>query len=227
MRDGKGRSSPMRLFACLAAFAAVSSVPAQKLETQSPDTTKVIRVETARDHLTVIEVADPVTMVAVGNQNAYTVERRENKVFVRPAEEDARTNLFIWTRAGRFAYELVPAASVDQMHFAIDHAPRVVAANPVPAQAAGELAQKPTPTHAEMLLHAAPVSVHGERDNRSRVEVTVRDLGRADGRLFLRYAIHNRSAGGYHPTRPAAWRMAGVQSATSLIPFRDSQLGEK
>jgi hypothetical protein len=213
----------VRLFACLAALAAASPIPAQKLETQPSDATKVIRVETARDQLTVIEVGDPITMVAVGNQNAYMVERRENKVFIRPAEDDAHTNLFIWTRQGRFAYELVPAAGVDRMHFAIDHTPRVVAVNSEPT--ALEILQTPAP--AEMLLRATPVSVHGERETRRRVEVTVRDLCRADGRLFLRYAIHNRSAGGYHPARPAVWRMAGVQSATSLIPFRDSQLGEK
>jgi hypothetical protein len=109
------------------------------------------------------------------------------------------------------------------MHFAIDHAPRVVAVNSEPAPR--EIPQTPAP--AEMLLHATPVSVHGERETRSRVAVFVRDLYRGDGRLFLRYVIHNRSAGGYHPARPAVWRMAGVQSATSLIPFRDSQLGEK
>ncbi len=204
----------MKLFACLAALAAASSIPAQKLETQPSVTTKVIRVETARDQLTVIEVADPVTMVAVGNHNAYAVERRENKVFVRPAEDDARTNLFIWTREGRFAYELVPAASVDRMHFAIDHTPRVVAANREPSPPAREVQ---TPIPAEMLLRATPVSVHGERDTRSRVEVTMRDLYRANGRLFLRYAIHNRSASGYHPTRPAVWRMAGATRGGTLM----------
>ena len=41
---------------------------AQKLETQKPDPTKVLRVETAKDHLTVIELSDAVTMVAVGNR---------------------------------------------------------------------------------------------------------------------------------------------------------------
>ena len=93
---------------------------AQKLETQKPDSTKVLRVETAKDHLTVIELSDAVTMVAVGNRSAFTVERRENKVFVTPTDEGARTNLFIWTSGGRYAYELVPAADIDQMHFAID-----------------------------------------------------------------------------------------------------------
>ena len=53
------------------------SAPAQKLETQSVNPSKVIRVETAKDHLTVIELSDAVTMVAVGNRSAFTVERRE------------------------------------------------------------------------------------------------------------------------------------------------------
>jgi hypothetical protein len=216
----------MRVFACLIGLTA-SAVLAQKLETLKPDTTKVIRVETARDHLTVIEVADPVTMVAVGNQNAFTIERRGDKVFVRPAEDDARTNLFIWTQAGRFAYELVPAPTVDQMHFAIDQAPRVVAAKTAAPESAIELAQKPAPMPTEMLIHAAPVSVHGDRESRGRVEITLRDLYRRDGKLYLRYALMNRSNSGYYPTRPAVWQMAGVRSTTSLISFRGSQLGER
>ena len=93
---------PSAPFLLLVLFAA-SDLNAQKLETQAPDPKRVVRVETARDHLTVIELNEPVSMVAVGNQNAFTVERRENKVFVKPAEEDARTNLFIWTASGRFS----------------------------------------------------------------------------------------------------------------------------
>ncbi len=88
--------------------------------------TKVIGGDRA-DHLTVIEVS-PGDDGAVGNQGAFSVERRENKVFVKPVEEGAKTNLFVWTTAGRFAYELVPAPSVEQMHFAIDQAPTPVAA---------------------------------------------------------------------------------------------------
>jgi len=121
----------------LAAVAASVAI-AQKLETQPLDNRKVIRVETAKDHLTVIEVADPVTMVAVGNTGVFTVERRENKVFIKPTEDGAQTNLFIWTSAGRYAYELLPAANVAQMHFAIDQTPTAVsqAAQPVSVEAA-------------------------------------------------------------------------------------------
>jgi sulfur transfer complex TusBCD TusB component (DsrH family) len=195
---------------------------AQKLETQKPDPKTVLRVETAKDHLTVIELSDAVTMVAVGNRSAFTVERRENKVFVTPTDEGARTNLFIWTSGGRYAYELVPAADIDQMHFAIDQVATAVI-SPVPAPTAEVAPRLPV----EMLMEAMPVSVTGERETSGRVEVTVRDLYRKNHRLYLRYAVVNHSGAGYLPIRPVAWFLEGIRAQQSLIPAGERQLGEK
>src|SRR5207249_5656758 len=97
---------------------AVAAEP-QRIETQYPDTSKVTRVETTMNHLTVIELAEPVTLAAAGS-SAFKIERRENKVFIQPLEEGASTNLFVWTGSGRWSYELVPAASMETMHFAVD-----------------------------------------------------------------------------------------------------------
>src|SRR5881628_3974291 len=97
---------------------AVAAEP-QRIETQHPDASKVTRVETTMNHLTVIELAEPVTLAAAGS-SAFKIERRENKVFIQPLEEGVSTNLFVWTNSGRWNYELVPAASVEMMHFAID-----------------------------------------------------------------------------------------------------------
>src|SRR5881409_2602685 len=93
--------------------------PLQRVETQYPDRAKVTRVETAMNHLTVIELSDPVTVAAAGSPS-FKIERRENKVFIQPLEEGAATNLFVWTNSGRLNYGLVPAASVETMHFVID-----------------------------------------------------------------------------------------------------------
>ena len=135
------------------------------MEIQKPDSTRVLRVGTAKDHLTAIEMSDAVTMVAVGNRNAFTVERRENKVLVTPTDDDARTNLFIWTSGGRYAYELVPAAAVDQMHFAIDQVSAAVTP-PVTASKAAPFVEK---LPAEMSTEATPVLLAGERTNKGRV----------------------------------------------------------
>jgi sulfur transfer complex TusBCD TusB component (DsrH family) len=195
---------------------------AQKLETQKADPAKVIRVETAKDHLTVIELADAVTMVAVGNRSAFTVERRENKVFVTPTDESARTNLFIWTSGARYSYELVPAASVEQMHFAIDQPPA-----PVVATALSAPAVPPERIPSAMLTEAIPVLVTGERDTAGRVEVAIRDLYRRDHRLYLRYAFINRTSTAYQPVRPAGSILEGAKAQQSLISPTEHQLGER
>src|SRR5437867_3681912 len=93
---------------------------AQKIETSRAAQNQIIRVETSLNHLTVIEVPEPVAMVAVGSPS-FKVERRDNKVFIKPLEEGQSTNLFIWTTSTRYNYELGPAGDVAGMHFAIDH----------------------------------------------------------------------------------------------------------
>ena len=197
-----------------------STLHGQKLEVHKQDHKTIARVETARDHLTVIELGEPVTMVAVGNQSAFLVERRGNKVFVKPTEEGAQTNLFIWTGTGRYAYELMPAKAVAEMHFAIDQeSPIAVAAVPTAAV--------DTPLPAAMLTQATPVSLFGERETQGRVEVSVRDLYRKDNRIYLRYALLNRSGIPYQTSPPAAWQLIGVRATHSLIGLGANQLGER
>lgn len=218
----------MRVLISIAVLSGIMAMglTAQKLETQSLDTKKIIRVETAKDHLTVIELGDPVTMVAVGNQNAFTVERRENKVFVRPAEVGAKTNLFIWTTTGRFAYELFLAETVEQMHFAIDQQPATIAANisPLPDR---DPAEKASPLLADMLTKAKPIILRGSRKTQARVEIALRELYQDGNRLCLRYAAINHSARAYRTARPAVWRLAGIRSSQSLIGLGGHQLGER
>src|SRR5262245_10908629 len=97
----------------------VLAVQPQRIETQYPDRNRVTRVETAMNHLTIIELAEPVTLAAAGS-SSFKIDRRDTKVFIQPLEEGASTNLFIWTSSGRWNYELVPAVSVETMHFAVD-----------------------------------------------------------------------------------------------------------
>ena len=131
-------------------------LPAQKIDTETPSRERVVRVQTAMNHLTVIEVAEPVATVAVGSPQAFKVERRENKVFIQPLQENVATNLFIWTASTRLNYELVPAVSdAGQMDFAIDYRqpqPQAQVAQPKPAPVA-VVSTVPN----EMLLNSTPV----------------------------------------------------------------------
>jgi hypothetical protein len=208
----------------LVSLAAVLAAYGQKIETQKPDRTRITRVETALNHLTVIEVGDSVEQVAAGSAS-YKVEWRGNKVFVQPLEPDAETNLFIWTRSGtRLSYELAPAGAVEKMHFAIDHEPvAMAAAGPLeaPPRAAAEKPAIPS----EMLYKSVPVQFAGAPGGKPKVAVEVRDLYEKDGKVYLRYAIRNNGQSAYQPGAPVVYALEEPRARVSLISLRRTQLG--
>ncbi len=74
----------------LLSFVAVAALswPAQgqKVEVQKPDRGQILHVQTALNHLTVLEMTEAVSTVAVGSP-VFKVEWRENKVFIQPTEQ--------------------------------------------------------------------------------------------------------------------------------------------
>jgi hypothetical protein len=194
----------------------------QKIETQKADRTKITRLATTLNHLSVIEFNEAVKEVAVGSSN-FKVEWRENKVFVQPLEPDAATNLFIWTASGRQSYELVPAGSVNEMHFAIDEDP--VETQPKRAEIAVPLAPPEQPkVPAAMLMESTPVKVVGSPKVRQKVAVILEDIYKKDGRVYVRYTIENGGSRTYLPATPAVFALKSLHSAQSLVGFANSQL---
>ena len=192
---------------------------AQKIERETGDRTQIIHLKTAMNHLTVIELREPVIQVATGSQS-FKVEWRENKVFVQPTESDASTNLFIWTASERLNYELEPAGDVAAMDFAVDQMPL---AQPKPAG----VASPPQPSPAEILLAGKPVRLQSSRPTRKPVEVTIRDLYEGDGRVLVRYAVRNRGNHVYDVSTPQVYELTGVHYSQSLYTLVDAQLGDQ
>lgn len=192
---------------------------AQKIERETGDRTQIIHLKTALNHLTVIELREPVILVATGSQS-FKVEWRENKVFVQPSESDASTNLFIWTASERLNYELEPAGDVAAMDFAVDQMPL---AQPKPTS----VTPPPQPSPTEILLAGKPVRLESSRPTRKPVEVTIRDLYEGDGRVLVRYAIRNRGNHVYDVSTPQVYELSGVHYSQSLYTLVDAQLGDQ
>ena len=70
---------------------AVLALWGQKIETRKAGDNRIFKLGTALDHLSVIELGEPVLEVAAGSP-AFKIEWRENKVFVQPLEPEASTN---------------------------------------------------------------------------------------------------------------------------------------
>ena len=210
------------MFAVLAAV--VIPAVAQKIETQTSDRTRIVHLKTALNHLTVIEVGEPVVQVAAGSPT-FKVEWRENKVFVQPTEADAATNLFIWTANQRLNYELEPADSVTNMDFAVDQAPvHLESVKPTTATAPAAV----SPSITELLLAGKPIRLLPSKQRVSKpVEVWISDLYEKDGRLLVRYTVCNHGTEPYSIDTPLVYQLDGVRSPQSLYGLQNSQLGDE
>lgn len=201
---------------------AAAAIPlvGQKIERETSDRGEIVHLKTALNHLTVIELREPVIQVAAGSQS-FKIEWRENKVFVQPTEPDASTNLFIWTASERFNYELEPAGAVASMDFAVDQIP-VHATEPKPTSVT-----PPQPSPVEVLLSGRPVKLESARPSTKRVEVVIRDLYERDDRVLVRYAVRNRGNHAYDVTTPKVYALNGARCPQSLYTLVDSQLGDR
>jgi hypothetical protein len=198
---------------------------AQRIEVQKPDPNGIVRVQTALNHLTVIEVREPVITVAAGSP-AFKIEWRENKVFVQPTEADVATNLFIWTASGRMSYELEPAGAVEQMDFAIDQPA------PPPAPVLPTAVKPPSPrttavTDPEVLLDSKPIRTDGLKMPKDRVVVILKDTFHGDGNeLFIRYAVRNGAREAYTLRTPQVVAINVSHFSQALDRLSNSQLTE-
>jgi hypothetical protein len=194
----------------------------QKIETQKPDRNKITRLGTTQNHLSVIELGEPVTQVAAGS-SSFKIEWRENKVFIQPLEPDATTNLFIWTASGRLSYELVPAGSVEQMHFAIDQDLGIVQPKKEESVEQAPVVQQPK-IPAAMLMESMPVKLVGSSRSHNKVEIVLQDVYQNDGRVYLRYAIVNGGRTVYLSAAPEVFTLNSPRAPQSLVPLANSQL---
>jgi hypothetical protein len=203
---------------------------AQKIETATPNRDRVVPIHTALDHLTVIEVGEPVVTVATGSA-AFKVEWRENKVFVEPTEPGVSTNLFIWTASSRLNYELESAGDVGKMDFAIDY-PKPTPPPPatkVSNSSGSRVGSGDSSTKSYEIgpmLGGRPVHSESVKPSKWRVDVVLKGLFEQKDTLFIRYEIRNNSNGVYVPGIPRVFALNGVHSPRSLVGRENSQLSE-
>lgn len=195
----------------------------QKVEVQKPDRGQILHIQTALNHLTVLEINEPVSSVAVGSP-VFKVEWRENKVFIAPMDANVATNLFVWTASGRFNYELDAPGAVREMDFAIDQpAPDPPSAKSVLAPSAMPEGPKAT----EVLLDSKSVRTDGLRFGKQRVGLLLNETFQYKDQLFIRFTIRNESKQPYAPGTPQVVAVNPQHYRESLYALSNSQLGDR
>ena len=193
---------------------------------------QIPHIHTAVDHLTVIEVGEPIATVAVANPDALSVEHHGDKVFLKPSQQAQATNLFIWTATRQLAYEVDPAGDVAKMNVVVEAIP----ANAATTTAAGRtVAAKAEPDDAEIkriaslvltqaMLGTEDIARDGERHENGRVDVQLDQVFRAADATYVRYTVSNRTNHPYRLTTPDVRTLLPTQLPSPLASLRDHQL---
>src|ERR1700733_6809361 len=100
-------------------LAAGSIVSAQTITHQTVNPNAVTRVATALNHLSLIELPEPITREAVGSDD-IRIEWHGNTVALKPIRQGQSTNLFVWTEHTQSTYEILPPGDLKSASFVID-----------------------------------------------------------------------------------------------------------
>ncbi len=215
----------------IAAAAMGMTFAAMAASAQTTNYNQEQHIHTALNHLTVIEVGEPVTTIAVANPDAFSVEHHADKVFLKPAREKESTNLFIWTATRQLSYELDPAGDVASMNVVLRELP--------PSGARAETGQTASVTAApddvgiqkiaSLVLTQAMLGsqdiVHDEpKGDKGRVNVELNQVFRAKDATYIRYSIANTTDHPYRVTTPDIQAMLPTQMPAPLASLKNHQL---
>lgn len=184
----------------------------------------VQRLQTALNHLTVIEVSEPITMVAAGS-DAFEIERHGSRIFIKPVRTGVATNLFVWTEHGRSVYELDPAGDVRQMDVLIRFAAQhnvAVGSEGVPTNDSEKLTSK---VLSETLLNAQPVKASDVKTRKNRVNVELDDVVHDKDEIYIRYRVTNLTSVPYRLGEPTVALVTGTETPDIAVAI-NTQVGE-
>lgn len=185
------------------------------------------KVQTALNHLTVIELPEPITIAAAGS-DAFDIKRHGNRVFIEPIRANVSTNLFLWTERGESVYELEPAGEVSAMNILIAPRPQPQPASTAPSPASDLGSQKTADmVMSKTLLHMQPVSQREIKPLRDSVTIQVEEVVQTQDSLYVRYQVINATRTPYRVLAPRVETIRPARTPVTLQTLTNTQLSDK
>jgi hypothetical protein len=196
---------------------------------QTTNFSQIQHIETALNHLTVIDFAEPVVTVAVADPDSIQIERHDDKVFLKPLKDGVATNLFVWTASRQIAYEIDPAGDLAKMNVIIRDAPEPTLHRPDHDAASSEPSDQQIQKIAALVLTQALMGTENVLRESSKVatngvSVEISQVFRSKDALYSRYTITNQSTAPFRITTPDVYEPQPTQQPISIVSLRDRQL---
>jgi len=201
-------------------LAAGSIASAQTITHQTVNPNAVTRVATALNHLSLIEMPEPITKAAIGSDDVQ-IEWHGNTVALKPLRQGQSTNLFVWTEHTQSSYEILPPGDVTSAAFVIDETDgRPVGNKPAEVQSKiseTEIQKAADTLIAQAMLQSSTVNSRGVKDSRDHVNVRITEVIRDKEALYVRYTVSNPGQHPYRVSEPEVYRFTPSAANNNVV----------
>jgi len=184
----------------------------------------VQHVHTALNHLTVIDLGEPIQFIAAADPDSFQIERAGDKVLLQPLKDGASTNLLLWTATRQVSYELDAPGDVHKMNVLVRSVP-ASATSSTDVNTEKERQQIAAAATTEAMLGAQKI-VRDQPSKSPTNGITASIVGvlhTSDG-IYLQYEISNHSTAPFRVSMPAVSPLIPTQAPISLLALRNHQL---
>ncbi len=221
----------MKTLKVAALFMAAGSVAsAQTITHQRVNPNVVTPVATALNHISLIELPEPITRAAIGSED-FRIEWHGNTVALRPAKQGVPTNLFVWTEHTQSTYEILPPGDVKAAAFVIDQTESKSletksAEVEIKKVSEAEIQKATDLLVAETLLNSTIVNNRSMKDGRDGITVKIVEVVRNHDGLYVRYTVANTGQHPYRVSDPTVSRFTPVAGGTVIAGWKGTQVPE-
>jgi hypothetical protein len=200
---------------------ALFAVTAKAQNINFPD---IPHIHTALNHLTVIDLGEPIQFIAAADPDSFQIERAADKVLLQPLKDGASTNLILWTASRQISYELDAPGDVAKMNVLVRNLPPSTRAA-ADAPTVKERQQIADVATIQAMLDAKDIVLdQPERTSAPCVSASFVHILRTSAGTYLQYEIVNHSAAPFRVTTPSITRLSPTQTPVSLLALRNHQL---
>lgn len=184
----------------------------------------VQHIHTALNHLTVIDLGEPIQFIAAADPDSFEIERAGDKVLLQPVKDGVSTNLILWTASRQVSYELDAPGDIQKMNVLVRSLPASVR-TAEPAATEKERQQIAAVATTRALLGTQDIIADRlEKIPSNTVTASIVRVLHTNEGTYLQYEVTNHSATPFRVSTPTAVQLAPTQIPISLLALRNHQL---
>ncbi len=195
------------------------------ISTQIIDPTSVTRIATSLNHISVIDMPEPIMGATVGS-DVVRMEYRDHVVLIEPLKAGVQTDLFVWTAHTSSTFEVLPAGSASGLSYSIREIfppppPPPPGPSPIEAQRLRDLSED------ALMLTMRNISQPHYWSSRNGVTVRATSVSEDAYSYYVRLDATNRTSHLYRVATPVVNRISPVFGERMAVRWVNVQLSEK